>query len=385
MVIRTTVSMPAIDLHTPAGPAATLGTRCRRQLAAITAGLALPDHRRYQLEQFVDELVPVLGFDDTPLTARPRWSAIGDDASPFEWSFVPGRAPDVRLLVEAQADPASPPAYWEAAQRLTRWCVDRRGARTARLSAVEDLYAPTDPLAYHAAWHGFEFSEGSPPRVKIYLNPAAQGSGHAPAVVAETLDRLGCRAALSTLAPVLARHPSIHCSLDLAAGDDARVKLYARVRSREELDATYRLGRSAEPGDVGWLCELLDLPAQWDRPGLCVLHLVDPDDDRPMRSVVNLPAELLGDDEATEARLTTFLVDRGIDPSGYRAVMANLVVDETVGGEKPHGLHSYLSYQRQRGASRLTIYLAARAYLARFGRLGVDPERWWPSPLTKGT
>ena len=381
MVIRTIVSMPAVD------EPVTLGALCRRQLAAISAGLALPDHRRTELERFVEELAPMLGLDGTRLDRRPRWSAIGDDASPFEWSFVPGRAPDVRLLVEAQADPASPSTYWEAAQRLTRWCVDQLGAHTARLERIEDLYVPTDTLAYQACWHGFEFrgvpgggASAAPPRVKVYLNPAAQGRAQAPAVVGETLARLGFHAVRDTLAPVLERYPIVHCSLDLAAGADARVKLYARVRSREEMAALYRLGRSAEPGDVGWLCELLDVAEPWSRPGFCVLHLVDPDDDHPARTAVNLSADLLGDDEHAEQRITALHLDRGVDPSPYRAVLAHLAASDPAGGVLRQGRHSYLSYQRQHGAARLTIYLGARAYLARHGRLSVNPARSWPSP-----
>jgi hypothetical protein len=369
--------------------AATLGALCRQQLAAITAGLALPDTRRVQLERFVGELAPLLGLDDTVLDRPPRWSAIGDDASPFEWSFVPGRDPDVRLLVEAQADPASPSTYWAAAQGLTRWCVDRLSTHVVRLEQIEDLYAPTDSQAYQACWHGFDFpgvtaadATALLPRVKVYLNPAAHGRARAPTVVRETLTRLGFHAALDTLGPVLDRHPIIHCSLDLEASAAARVKLYARVHSREEMAAVYGLGRSAERGDVGWLCKVLDIRDPWARTGFCVVHLVDPDDARPVRTVVNLPvADLVGDDERAGDRIAALLDDRGVDPTPYEAVLAHLAAADPSDGVLRYGRHSYLSYQRHQGASRLTVYLGARAFLARYGRLSVDPTRWWPSPV----
>jgi hypothetical protein len=366
---------------------ATLGALCRQQLRAVAAGLALPDARRLQLERFVDGLAAVVPLDDTPLDRPPRWSAIGDDASPFEWSFVPGRAADVRLLVEAQADPPSPASYWDEARRLTAWCVERLGASTTRLDRVADLFAPTDPQAYQACWHGFDFPGASadgpvPPRVKVYLNPAAGGRAGAPDVVREALSRLGFRAALDTLAPVVEGHPIVHCSLDLADGPGARVKLYARVRSRDDMHALYRLGRSAHGGDVGWLCEVLGIPDPWPRTGFCVLHLTDADDPRPARSVVNLPvADLMGPDDHVEERLAALLVDRGVDAAPYRAVLAALRATDPTRDALPSGRHSYLSFQRQDGMSRLTVYLGARAYLLKYGRLSVDPARWWPSPV----
>jgi hypothetical protein len=359
-------------------------------MRAVTGGLALPDERRHAIHDLVDELAAFVGLDATPLDRPPRWSAVGDDASPFEWSFVPGRVADVRLLVEAQADPPSPTTYWEAARRLTQWCVGRVGASTRRLDRVVDLFAPTDPQAYQACWHGFDFVGGrrpdAPPRVKLYLNPAARGRAAAPEVVRETLSRFGFDAARDTLASALDVHPVIHCSVDLEDGPAARVKLYLRVWSRPEMEALYALGRSARPGDVGWLCAALGTPDAWPRTGYCVVHLVDPDDPRPARTVVNLPvADLLGDDDRVEGRLAALLADRGIDPTPYRGVLERLRAADSVShpeeGLMAAGRHSYLSYQRQDGQSRLTVYLGARAYLGRYGRVSVDPSRWWPSPV----
>jgi len=56
------------------------------------------------------------------LTSAPRWSAISDDCTPFEFSVVLQEGPPaIRVLLEAQDDPAGPATYWQAGRRLTAW------------------------------------------------------------------------------------------------------------------------------------------------------------------------------------------------------------------------------------------------------------------------
>ena len=370
----------------------TLASLCRRQFDAIAEGLQLPQHRTQHVHRFLDDLFPVLGTDARSIAATPRWSAIGDDASPFEWSIVLGSATDVRLLVEAQSDPASPHTYWQSATALTQWCAEQLSSEIGRLQRLVDLYEPTDSQAYFACWHGFEFPDIRadplrPPRVKIYLNPAAQGRNGARDVINQTLTRLGFVAARDALADVFASFVPVHCSIDLRDGPNARVKLYLRVFDRTQMEFLYRSGASAAPGDIERLCRSLGLPARWRRPGYCVLHYVDAKDAIPTRTVVNLPVrDLLGDDESTADVLSAWLADEGLDPRPYRAVLTSLRrLDAPASASRSTGRHSYVSFQRDAGKSRVTLYFGAKAFAARHGWVSMDPLRTWPTPIAAGS
>ena len=366
----------------------TVGALCRRQFEAIAEGLRLPSAGREGIRAFLDRLLPRLGIDDRRIEDPPRWSAIGDDASPFEWSIVPGASPELRLLVEAQADPAHPRSYWAAASALTEWCVDRLHADTSRLERVLDLYEPRDPRAYFACWHGFEFTDiasaaSSTPRVKIYLNAWARGRDHARAVVDRTFERLGYESARAVLTGAAAAFHPVHVSLDLRGDRSARLKLYLRVFDVAQLKDLYRFAGGGDPDDIADLSRALELPARWPRPGFCVLHFAGPQELRPARAVANLPIrDVVGDDRRVTQLLTRWLARLDIDAAGYLATLAHL--DRADDRDRRRlvmsGRHSYLSFQRDGGRPRVTIYFGARVFADRLGWIAMDPAQVWPTP-----
>ena len=59
------------------------------------------------------------------------------------------------------------------------------------MSAIKDLFSPTDPNALIAIWHSLEFRKDGLPLCKIYLNPGARGRDSTRSLVVAALDRLG--------------------------------------------------------------------------------------------------------------------------------------------------------------------------------------------------
>lgn len=323
---------------------------------------------------------------------RPRWSGLSDDCSPYEWSFVvqQGR-PDLRLLVESQADPPSASSYWSAAMSLTEWLRDTMSADTARLDAIQDLFAPSDPGVFFACWHGLEFPARGQPRAKIYLNPAAQGIDRSGEVCAEACERLGFGPAWGLTSSCLDRASLSHLSLDLTASSSARLKIYLRVRDANTAEALYALGARSQADDATMMIETLTGDGQLRWPAYVVFHFTDPTQDRPVRTVLNLHVpSACGDDTVASERIRALLRQYDLDPGSYARAIDALAQVQYVGaspfrplGHGPlagqRGLHSYVSFQRADDGPRLTVYLGLRAFAARFGWLAVEPARTWPS------
>ena len=163
---------------------------------------------------------------DRDVREPPLWSCLGDDCSPFEVSLATSPAGhEVRFLVEAQSDPASPAGYWDAGCRLTRWLAGELGLDLGWFDAVADLFAPATDDAYWAMWHGVDL--GDEPRVKLYLNPRL-GRRPPATVVGDVLVRLGFGSSRPLVEAAIAGGgtPS-HVSFDLHA-DRPRLKVYLR-------------------------------------------------------------------------------------------------------------------------------------------------------------
>ena len=49
--------------------------------------------------------------------------------------------------------------------------------------------------------------------------------------------------------------------------------------------------------------------------------------------------------------------------------------------DREEGIHGWASIQWTDDRPIVTVYLSPRLYLGRFGAIGLDPDRMWPSPL----
>ncbi len=336
---------------------------------------------------FFRELAPLCraGESDRP----PRWSAVAEDCTPFEFSIAIRKGgSDLRVLVEAQDDPASPLSYWAAGLRLSDWLHGRGLVDLSRFRAIEDLFVPAVEHAIWAMWHAFEFRADGRMLCKLYLNSHARGRDRAEEVVAAALERLGFARAWpairSTLGP--GRQLSFF-SLDLSSGPHARVKVYSRHprATFREIDDFCRRSGSAEAGEMEEFCRAMtgEAEAFTGRPILRVDHLNDPDRDRPSRSTIYVP--LWGyapTDRVAHDRIQAFLGQWGLPLAPHADCIRALAVRPL---DEECGIHYYASFAREDGEPRVTVYFGSRVFWDRFGPLAAqDPDVLWPSPRFEG-
>jgi len=138
---------------------------------------------------------------------------------PWEISVVCGDgAPELRVLVEAQAEEDDPRAYWDVGERMSAW-IEARGGSLARLREVAELFVP-DGRAPFRVWHAMSW--GTEVRWRIYLS--ARAGPEPRRRVREAMRRLDRSHAYESIA---SHEPTI-VSLDLH--EEGRVKVYTLHR-----------------------------------------------------------------------------------------------------------------------------------------------------------
>ncbi len=358
----------------------------RAQLLAVCDALALPVGRRERIASVYDGAVARCG--DRPLALPPRWSGMTDDCSPIEVSVAFRRGdPDVRVLLEAQADPPSPLTYARAADELTAWLVADVGADDTLAVSLAPRFVP-GPHAFLAAFHGIEFHHDGRIRTKLYRAPGATGDpwGTVRAVMADAgLD--------GPLADVVAEVGELDVPLiavDLEPSATARLKLYLRSPDLDVLDRLCALGGTAG-GHATRLAAALYGEPTVDRVPYVALHLAAAGPGGvargPSRAVLSLPViDASPAQQVVEERIAALLEDHGLDAAAYRRASAAAFASmpaEARGLDGPLGVHTWLSVQDEPdGSPRITVYFAVRAFAGRFGFPALDPTRTWPSPVT---
>lgn len=274
-------------------------------------------------------LARVCGWGDRTTTSPLLPSGIRHGA-PWGLSMVLGAgAPELRMLVEAQAEPASAASYWRAVGEVNAWIARQPGATMDRLASIAERFVPTERARFRG-WHAVAFRPNAAPRYRVYL--CAENDD---ARLTSVLATLGLPDGLAAI-PRRAGDELTIVSLDLHTA--GRTKVYrlrptataedavdASLRSDARMFATIMLG--APEVSIGWLtCFAL-------RPGAApqsALHL-------------SLERHVAAPD--VTARLTTLLRALAIDPAPYHAAVAAL---------RPR--HHFVSLQRHEGAPRVTIY-----------------------------
>ncbi|QAT84337.1 hypothetical protein EJ065_2765 [Corallococcus coralloides] len=308
------------------------------------------------------------GFTSTwtqrPRAEGPRFSAVADDGSPYEFSlaFTPGRA-ELRVLVEAQSEPATAAGYWAAGRALTDSLARTWRKERAPLDGVLDLFVPRGPRNFCALWHGLRFTPGRDPDVRLYLDPHARGPGSAPEVVAEVLERLGLKASRPEVDAVLAGGRLGLGLLALDLGAPSRVKLYfsAPGLTADEVEATVAHAVDAVPGEAReFFRRVLGTDGPHAGPPLRVCFTLDAaTGGRLSRPVTDLTVGTL-DDSTVTARTREVLRGHGLDVAAYERCLQVMAPAPEAPAQ---GLHPVLSFQRDRGEPRVTAYLAPRLYL----------------------
>ncbi|WP_432031308.1 tryptophan dimethylallyltransferase family protein [Streptomyces antibioticus] len=388
--------MTAVPPHIP-GPASvgdpdtgTLGGHTARQLLGLggIAGLSAADSKVYA-RTLVEALGPVA---ERPLRLPPADSSfISDDHTPVEFSlsFEPGAAPTLRVLLEPGAGAPDPAENGRTGLRVLRGLADRWGFSTARLDELEDLFFPPAPKGPLALWCALELRPGGVPRVKAYLNPAANGAKHAAGTVRKALKRLGHRHAFRTL-PDGDRH--LFFALDLGDWAEPRVKVYL---AHHELSAPQAAGltRMADGPDAGEIEEFLRIttgagaetggsadagrdadsgigadgrPARrpMRRPLQSCHAFTDRQTSLPTGFTLYVPVrDHLPHDGEALARATDLLKRYGMDPAPLHHALAAVTSRQPEDGV---GLVAYLGLAHQEGRPpRIMTYISSEAYEVR--------------------
>jgi hypothetical protein len=356
--------------------------RGARKLAALCDAIGAADRKPQVVGMFED-----LGVlcHDRDARLPPRWSGVTDDCTPYEFSVVLGdERPNIRILVEAQDDPACPQTYWRAGTKLNDWLAGNEQIDLDRFRRIEDLFVPTDPTAAWAMWHGVDFRRGGAPLVKLYLCPYAQGLERADAVMREALCRLGFAAAWPSVGAL--RGPKdlfSHLSLDLTADPTARIKVYIRHHDTtlDALDMRYATVAYSRSGDWSGFCQAIAKghdPLSL-RPIFASYHLTEAAPDRTHHAALYLPLyPYAANDAVAYERICGFLTACGIETDGYSQCVAALA-DGPLDCER--GLHTYLAFQRRNGRPQVTAYFGVRLFQSRYWSFAFNAHRCWPSPV----
>jgi hypothetical protein len=328
--------------------------------------------------------------NDRDLKLPPRWSGVGDDCTPFEFSIeIHEGRPSIRILVEAQDDPASPKSYWDTGIRINEWLAHSWQIDLTRFKQICDLFVPTSPAVYAAIGHGIGFHTDGPPLFKVYVNPMAQGVKNSESVISEALSRLGFSQALPTILAM--RGPNdlfSHFSLDLSNRPEARVKVYIKHFNPtfEELDERCAAIDSTTRGEWSYFCRtfLGDQSSLTHRPVFTSYHMIAETPNRPQHTVLHLPVlPYVSNDQTAHERILCFLARCRLPTESYARSVKALARGPLA---LEQGLHSHVSYQCEMRRPRVVIYFGSRAYSSRYGWLALHPERnWpeycWPSPV----
>ncbi|WP_285761432.1 tryptophan dimethylallyltransferase family protein [Nocardiopsis ansamitocini] len=226
-------------------PDTTLVEAAVDKLSRCHAGLGLSPERA---RAAADLLTEVWGPRGRLPIGRPRWRCyVSIDGSPFELSASwRGTDVEVRITVEALADPPEPAANQDFAWDYLRGLAGRPGVDVGRVLALEDLFRSPAPREHYWMMHGVAWRSDAEPLFKVYLDPHVNGSEHAPAIIDEAMARLGLsnawQATLAHAAPLGGPGRIGALALDLTDPARARAKVYLQYA---DLDAA-TIDRQAE-------------------------------------------------------------------------------------------------------------------------------------------
>jgi DMATS type aromatic prenyltransferase len=311
--------------------------------------------------------VLVSSWGDRLIGDRPSWpSDVTDDHTPFEFSLaVDGQQTELRLLVEQQGSPTTLQSTWDMGLELNQRLLPF-GASLDRFQQVQDLFAPQDPSARFSLWHAVCFRGGDAPDFKIYFNPNARGPQNAPALVQEALARLGFANAWNFLSRHVflrgERDRILYFSLDLTGGPRARIKIYVghQGATASELERVAASGPAYAFHDARTFCRDLsggEGPFTNRAPITCCAFTSD-SDSKPSAITLLMPIRSYAEDD--RAALET--VSRVLPPDAAATLRAGVHALARRPLDAGLGMQSWVSFRRQGGRSRYTIYLAPEAY-----------------------
>jgi Iron-containing redox enzyme len=274
-----------------------------------------------------------------------------------------GAEPEVRFIVDAQAEEPSPSARWAAARALTRRLAERYALTLEPVARVEDLFEPTAGMASR---HVAVLRANAPPRFEVWFDARAQGRWRARAIVEESLVRLGLGHAWPDVAErVLRRGPYLddleYVSIALSSAGDARgssgavVELYVRHHDATAEDLRAALDGSPLAARAGELSlAMTGSPGPYRARPLVSCHAFGETGARgPASRALRVPvAAYAPTDAVTRGRVSGYLALLGFPYEGYEAALAACARPPLAARA---GLQSYVGLRDDPGALSVTV------------------------------
>jgi DMATS type aromatic prenyltransferase len=332
-----------------------------------------------------------LSWGDRQVGETSTWqSDVSDDAAPFEFSIAldPDKV-ELRVLVEAQGSDPDLQSNWQAGLELNQYLAAHYNVSIDRFEQIADLFSPTNPEAKFSMWHSACFYPDKEPAFKLYLNPQAQSPSRSAAIVEESLVRLGFTHAWPTLAETAAqRGPDkdefVYFSLDLAAHDRARVKVYLRHHDATpaDLESALSAARNYVSGDAIEFCQAMaaEQTSFSAKPAISAFSWVEGDDDTPSVGTLHLPiSNYASDDRVVCDLVDLYFIQHSLPVSIYQSMLQALATRPLEAGI---GMQSYTSLRREQQKRRVTIYLNPEVNVVRPpNKVAIaQPAKSLPSP-----
>jgi GNAT superfamily N-acetyltransferase len=301
----------------------------------------------------------------------PRWpSLVGDDHTPYEFSLGLGESPELRIMAEPLGAVPSFSANQEAALVLLKSLARDFDVDLSRLEKVKDLFLPAKPSGGFGVWVAVGFSARRGPEFKVYLDPEAQGRELAPKLIEEAVGRLGFPKAWKVISDTLVRRGAEldelkYLSLDLSPSPKARLKIYARHErcTVRDLESAASASPWYRQGEVTQFMKIVAPEVEslfHGRAPLTCYAFVQGRGDGPSSATTHFPINgyAVHDGEIAE-RVVRCLDWLKLPSDPYQRAMkafANRPLERGI------GLQAYVSFRRDQGKPRLTVYLPTEVY-----------------------
>jgi DMATS type aromatic prenyltransferase len=339
------------------------------QLYDLCQALGLEDRAGRYLD-VQSWLMDPWGTREVPPIA-PYPSRIGDDHSPYEYSVqFSNLAVELRLLLEAQAEPPSLLANQAAASTLNARIVDQFQVDLSRFRLIEDLFCPSEPRGSFSLWHAVCFDPSGNPDFKLYTNPRAQTVDSNTALMMEAVSRLGLTEAAKPVMEAVSARGGIpnYFSLDLAVRLGSRVKLYFEHTdaSVADLESIFASAPSNTPGDVTQFCQaIVQGVTRFSRKPVCYCFSFVEGTPHPISVTLHLPvAHYIESDALILNNVSRFMASRELPVREYQRAVAAMA-RRALGTAS--GLQSYVSFRKERGGLKFTVYLSPELFATPYG------------------
>ena len=333
------------------------------KLTALCHAVGLND----KIEQITQIFLAITSsWGDRKVGETSTWqSDVSDDRAPFEFSLAldPDKV-ELRVLVEAQGSDPNLQSNWQAGLDLNQHLAEHYNVNLARFEQIADLFTPTNPESKFSMWHAVCFYPDKEPSFKLYLNPQAQSQSRSAAIVEESLVRLGFTHAWPTLAETAAqrgpdRDEFVYFSLDLAAHDQSRVKVYLRHHDATpaDLESALSAARNYVSGDAIEFCQIMAAgqTSFSQKPAITCFSLIEGDDSTPSSGTLYLPiSNYAPNDRVVCDRLDLYFRQYGLPISIYHSMLQALAARPLEAGI---GMQSYTSFRREQQQRRVAVYL----------------------------